>query len=68
MNYWTIEALPKLITNKDIIIKPTNKGGGLVLMDKAYYRDHLVNKERLHSKVYKEVLLDLEKNVYSYFY
>ena len=26
-------------------------------MDKAYYRDHLVNKERLHSKVYKEVLL-----------
>ena len=37
-------------------------------MDKAYYRDHLVNKERLHSKVYKEVLLDLEKNVYSYFY
>ena len=43
------EALQKLITNKDIVIKPTDKGGGLVLMDKTYYRDHLVNKEHLHS-------------------
>ena len=68
MNYWTIEALQKLITNKDIIIKPKSKDGGLVLMDKAYYRDHLVNKERLHSKVDKEVPLDLEKKVYCYFY
>ena len=48
-------ALRKLITNKDIIIKSTDKGGGLVLMDKAYYRDHLVNKEHLHSNVYKEI-------------
>ena len=58
------EALQKLITNKDIIIKPRDKGGGLVLMDKTYYRDHLVNKEHLHSKVYKEVPLDSDKKVY----
>ena len=30
-------------------------------MDKTYYRDHLVNKEHLHSKVYKEVPLDSDK-------
>ena len=52
------EALQKLITNKDIIIKPTDKGGGPVLMDKTYYCDHLVNKEHLHSNAYKEVPLD----------
>ena len=58
------EALQKLITNKDIIIKPTDKGGDLVLMDETYYREHLVNKEHLHSKVYKEVPLDSDKKVY----
>ena len=58
------EALQKLITNKDIIIKPTDKGGGPVLMDKTYYCDHLVNKEHLHSNVYKEVPLDSDKKVY----
>ena len=52
------EALEKLITNKDIIIKPTDKGRGLVLMDKTYYSDHSVNKEDLYSKVYKEFPLD----------
>ena len=58
------EALQKLIANKDIIIKPTDKGGDLVLMDETYYRDHLVNKEHLHSKVYKEVPLDSDRRVY----
>ena len=55
------EALPKLIRNKDIITKLTDKGRGLVLMDKTYYHDHLVNKEPLNSKVYKEISLDLDK-------
>ena len=41
------EALQKLITNKDIIIKPTDKGGVLVLMDKTHYPDQLVNKEQI---------------------
>ena len=47
--------------SKDIIIKLTDKGRGLVLMDKAYYRGHLVNKEHLHSNLYKEVSLDSDK-------
>ena len=33
-------------------------------MDKTYYRDHLVNKEHLNSKAYKEVPLDSDKKVY----
>ena len=45
------EALQKLIANKNIIIKPTDKGEGLVLMDKTYYPDYLVNKEHLHINV-----------------
>ena len=57
--------MQKLITNKDII-KPINKGGGLVLMDKTYYRYHLVNKEHLNSKVYKEAPLDSDKNFYKH--
>ena len=58
------EFFQKLIRNKGIIIKPTDKGGCLVLMDKTYYHDQLFNKEHLHSKVYKEVLLDSDKTVY----
>ena len=58
------EALQKVITNKEIIIKPTDKGGGLVLMDKTYDRDHLVNKEHLYSKLYREVPLDSDRRVY----
>ena len=58
------EALQKLITNKDIIIKLTDKEEGLVLMDKTYYRDHLVKKEHLHSNVYKKVPLDSDKKVF----
>ena len=58
------EALQKVITNKEIIIKPTDKGGGIVLMDKTYDRDHLVNKEHLYSKLYREVPLDSHRRVY----
>ena len=58
------EALQKLIRNKDIIKKTADKGGCLVLMDKLYYRDHLVKKEELHSNVCREVPLDLDQKVY----
>ena len=58
------EALKKLITSKNIIIKPTDKDGGLILMDKSHYCDHLVNKENLHSNIYQEVPLDSNKKVY----
>ena len=30
-------------------------------MDKSHYCDHLVNKEHLHSNIYKEVPLDSNK-------
>ena len=43
------QALQKLVTNKDIILKPTDKGGTLVVMDKMDYCDHVVNKEHLLS-------------------
>ena len=33
-------------------------------MDKAYYCDHLVNKEHLHSNICKEFPLDSDKKVY----
>ena len=55
------KALQKLVTNKDNIIKPTDKGGALAVMDKTYYCDHVVNKEHLLSNVYKEVPLDSDK-------
>ena len=53
----------KLKTNKYIIKKPTDEGGGLVLMDKRYYRDHLVDKEHLHNNVHKDVPLDSGRKV-----
>ena len=43
------------------MLKPTDKGGGLVLMDNLY---RLVNKVHLYSNVYKEVSLDSEKKAY----
>ena len=55
------EALQELITNRNIIIKRTDKGRGLVLMDKTYYCDHLVNKKHLHCNVYKELPLNSDK-------
>ena len=33
-------------------------------MDKTYHREHLVNKEHLHSNVHKEVPLDSDKKGY----
>ena len=53
--------LKNLMNNPDIITKLTDKGGGLVLMDKLYYRDSLVIKEHLDSNVYQEVPLDSDK-------
>ena len=57
-------ALKNLMNNPDIIMKPTDKGGGLVLMDKLYYRDSLVIKGHLDSNVYQEVPLDSDKKVF----
>ena len=56
-------ALKNLMNNPNIM-KPTDKGGGLVLMDKLYYRDSLVIKGHLDSNVYQEVPLDSDKKVF----
>ena len=45
-------------------MKPTDKGGGLVLMDKSYCRDSLVVKGHLDSNVYQEVPRNSDKEVF----
>ena len=50
------------MNNPDITMKPTDKGGGLVLMDKSYYWHSLVIKGYLGSNVYHKVPLDSDKN------
>ena len=57
-------ALKNLMNNPDIIMKPTDKGGGLVLMDKSYYRDYLVIHGYFDSNVYQDVPLESDKNVF----
>ena len=54
-------ALTDLMNNPDNVLKPTDKGGGLVLMDKSCYRDSLVIKGHFDSNVYQEVPLDSNK-------
>ena len=46
------KCLERPNNNPDIILKPTDKGGGLVLMYKSYYQDSLVIKGHLDSNVY----------------
>ena len=57
-------AMKNLMNNPDIIMKPTDKGGGLVLMDKSCYRDSLAIKRQLDSNVYQELSLDSDKRVF----
>ena len=49
------------MNNPDVILKPTDKGGGLILMDKSYYWDSLVIKGDLDSNDYEEVQLESDK-------
>ena len=56
--------MKNLINNPDVIMKPTDKGGGLGLVDKSYYRDPLIIKGHLDSDVYQEVPLDSDKKVF----
>ena len=65
-NIWKEEqnALKDLMNNPDIIFEPTDKGGGLVLMDQPYYQESLVIKRRLDSNVYQKVPLNSDKKVF----
>ena len=55
-------ALQELIDNDDIIIKPADKGGCLVIMNKAFYRDKLVIHDHLNSDTYERSHIDSDSN------
>ena len=57
-------ALKDLMNNPDLILKPTDKRGDLVLLDKSYCWDSLVIKGHLDSNVYQEVPLDSNQKVF----
>ena len=65
-NIWNEEqnALKDLMNNPNITLKPTDKGGALVLMDKSYCQDSLAIKGHLDSNVYQEVPLNPDKKVF----
>ena len=42
-------ALAQLLQNDEIIIKPADKGGCLVIMNKEFYRDKLVMNDHLNT-------------------
>ena len=56
-------ALASLMNNKDIIIKPADKGSSIVIMNVKYYHDKLVLSDHLHGKEYKRVQEDSDENV-----
>ena len=47
-------ALTELMNNDEIIIKPADKGGCLVIMDKDFYRDKLVIQDHLSTDTYQQ--------------
>ena len=47
-------ALKELMENDDIIIKPADKGGCLVIMNKSFYRDKMVIQDHLNSDTYEK--------------
>ena len=47
-------ALAQLLQNDEIIIKPADKGGCLVIMNKEFYRDKLVMNDHLHTDTYAQ--------------
>ena len=55
--------LNELKQNDNIIFKKADKGGAIVLMDKPYYRDHLVHNCHLNSPTYSKVDINSDVNV-----
>ena len=56
-------ALDELTSNNDLIIKPADKSGNFVLLDKIYYRDKLVLQGHLESDTYEKVSNNEDNNV-----
>ena len=51
------KALIEISQNEDIIIKPSDKGGGLVIMNKKYNKEEKVIKGHLSTNVYQQAAL-----------
>ena len=58
-------ALVELINNKDIIIKPADKGSSIVIMNTDYYRDKLVMSDHLNSNAYEKVEMNSDTEIIS---
>ena len=56
-------ALADLKQNRDIVIKPADKGSSIVIMNTEYYRDKLVLGDHLLTDSYKKVNQDRDDTV-----
>ena len=56
-------ALAELKNNKDIVIKPADKGSSIVIMNTEYYRNKLVLGDHLLSDSYEKVSLEQDDGV-----
>ena len=50
------QAITSLSNNKNIIIRPVDKGGGIVIMDTAYYV-RMVEEHLANGQMYSELKL-----------
>ena len=57
------DAITKLSTYDDIIVKKADKGGMFVVMDKTFYRDKLVISDHLSTDTYEVVPNNTDKLV-----
>ena len=55
------QALQELQNNPNLVIKEADKGGAIVLMDKDYYEDKMLEMLR-DTQTYKEISRSIEKN------
>ncbi len=56
-------ALNELSNNDNIVLKPADKSGNFIIMDKAFYRDKLVLNDHLNTENYKKVDQNEDLNV-----
>ena len=56
-------ALADLTNNKDIVIKPADKGSSIIIMNSEYYRNKLVLADHLYTDSYEEVNQDSDDGV-----
>ena len=58
------KALIEISQNEDIVIKPSDKGGGLVIMNKQYYKEEIFITGHLSTNVHREAPINADKTVY----